>query len=317
MKKKYIDYSEYIKCPVCSGDDLKDYFQIEYKKLRQKQNLDYSNLGIYPDTVLSTVKCRKCGFVFVNPRVKKKHEHLVYGESKSNKYTEGGAYHKTNEKFYNQVRNSRLDSFPVLMEAIKKLNHSYTTSVPVLFDYGCGFGHSMSIAKVLGIDAYGVDIDQKRLELCKSQGLKVCEPLKFDLLYPDVKADIILWESNIEHLVDLNAGTKFIQKLCKKGTVLYVNGLTPAEINIERLKNDFNIAHFVEHVNYFPIKTLDKFMVNYVFKPLGMKRVEVLDGIIGINGLLKYIVRLILDFSLWEKFSYTFRGNFARFYRYH
>jgi len=308
--KSYEQYCETISCPVCGSEHLKPYFKIPYGKLRQKSSLDYSVIGINSDTVLKVSKCKNCAFVFVNPRLKKEYEDLVYNQAKLNKYSKGGNFYQLDDKFYYNARKNRISFFPVLTQALQYIKKSGSLT---LFDFGCGVGHSMAMGRGLGINVYGVDIDQKRLALSKAQKFTVCEPEKFMNRYPDVKADIILWQSNIEHLVDLNDGLEKINRLCNKGTILFVNGLTPAVIWIERLKKDFNLAHFVEHINYFPIKTLDRFMGDKGFTPLGMLKHAIIRNQ---NDYIKYTIKSILDIPWWEMWWYNFRSNFARYYRY-
>ncbi|MFC1499139.1 class I SAM-dependent methyltransferase [Verrucomicrobiota bacterium] len=194
----------------------------------------------------------------------------------------------------------------ILSCGIKKLN-------PILFDYGCGFGYSMSLARELGFDVYGVDIDSERLDLCRAQGLKVAHPEEFNAEYPDVRADVVLWQSNIEHLANPNTAAAFIEKICVKDTVLFVNGVTPNLITIEKRKGQFVKAHFVEHINYFPIATLDRFMAGYGFGPLKCVKVfEIKSTKDAVLYLGSYLAERILGFNA----SSCFKGFFERLYRY-
>lgn len=77
---------ELINCPVCGNNSHKMYFNIAYGQLKQKPSLDYSCLGLTKESRLYVKQCTDCGFVFVNPRVKKKYETLIYNESKQNMY---------------------------------------------------------------------------------------------------------------------------------------------------------------------------------------------------------------------------------------
>lgn len=176
-----------------------------------------------------------------------------------------------------------------------------------LFDYGCGFGYSMSLARELGLNVYGVDIDRERLSICEALGLKVADPAEFDSKYPDVKADIILCQSNIEHIVDLPATMDFLRKKSKTGTILYVDGLTPRIISTEKKQGEFVKAHFVEHLNFFSIRTLDYFMGRYGFRPLSISRVSLIRTF-------KDIYREIGDYLLVS--NNLLSGHFTKIYQY-
>ena len=126
-----------------------------------------------------------------------------------------------------------------------------------LFDFGSGFGNTMRLGREFGMDVYGVDIDEVRLKICEKLGLNVTKPDDFDDKFPFIKADIITFQNCIEHVVDLPHVMNFLREKSNENCVLWVNGLTPRRISMEKKKGVFDKAHFLEHINYFPIKTVD------------------------------------------------------------
>ena len=267
-------YFEYVSCPVCGMDKLSLFFSIPYGKLKQKKSLDYSCLDIDKNTILTVSKCQYCKFIFTNPRIRKEHEEVVYNESKRNLY-------KNNKSLIigtpeNRIfsRERKLSYFPIL---IKMLNLTSTTDSLKLFDFGCGFGHTLSLAREFGIEGIGIEIDDFRLNYCKQLGLNVYPPNKFKTKFLNIKFDLITCQSVIEHIVDLNAYLSFIHLISKKGTVLYSNGVTPNLIKIENKKEKFVKAHFLEHVNYFYNSTLDFLMSKIAFYPF-KKKIIFLNG---------------------------------------
>jgi len=152
------------------------------------------------------------------------------------------------------------------------------------------------------------------LDLCSSQGLNVCRPQEFVDRFGDIKADILLWQSNIEHLVDLRGCTSFVRDRSKRGTVLYVNGLTPAIIREEARKGCFVKAHFLEHINYFPIQNLHRFMAQFDFHPLGAPKNS---HVLGKTLYLKDKFQTFLERPPLEKIWYRSRTGFARLYTCH
>ena len=267
-------YFEYVSCPVCGMDKLSLFFSIPYGKLKQKKSLDYSCLDIDKNTILTVSKCQNCKFVFTNPRIRKEYEEVVYNESKRNLY-------KNNEYLIigtpeNRIftRERKLSYLPIL---IKMLNLTSTTDSLKLFDFGCGFGHTLSLAKEFGIEGMGIEIDNFRLGYCKKLGLNVYTPDEFKAEFLNLKFDLIICQSVIEHITDLDEFLLIIDSISKENTVLFTNAVTPKLIKIENKKGKFVKAHFLEHVNYFYGSTLDFFMRKVAFYPFKKK-------IILVNG---------------------------------
>ena len=306
IKKKSDDYFEEIDCPVCGGREHKHYFRVKYERLKQKRNLDYSIIGINQDTQFYVKRCCDCGLVFVNPRLKPTYEAKIYNECKRNMYREIPRDNEINTRI--KDRNNKLKYISPFLQTLAHVNLNEPDLK--LFDFGCGFGYCMGIAREFGIDAYGVDIDNERLSICKQKGLKVAHPNEFDQKYPGIKADIILWMSNIEHLINLHEAAAFIQSKSKSGAVLYVNGLTPRIISIEKRRQEFIKAHFIEHINFFPIKTIDYFMAQYGFQQLTKPYMSIIKST-------RDICKSMLSFIAGKTLGYNpLDGVFVRLYRY-
>lgn len=297
---------ELISCPVCDSQHLKLFFKVRYGDLEQKKSLDYSTLGITKDTMLFVKKCNGCGFVFVNPRIKPEFEHNLYNDCKKNMYMRKTWLKQTDSKdFVAEAMKRKKDRIRPLLATLSFVNSDGPLT---LFDYGCGFGHSMSLAREFGIDAYGVDIDKEALSICENLSLKVAEPVEFDKKFSDIKADIILFQATIEHIVNLQVTMEYIKQKCKMGTVLYVNALTPRIISAEKKRGRYVKAHFVEHLNFFTIRTLDHFMVRYSFTPLPRVRISNVKTF-------KNIMMLFGGFVL-HNLRLTVTSFFERIYKY-
>ena len=96
---------------------------------------------------------------------------LIDGESSVNK---------------NYNRKKKLVSLKVLLELMKNQDLDKDLT---LFDFGSGFGNSMSLGREFGMDVYGVDIDEQRIEVCKKMGLNVAKPDDCNNKFPFIKAD--------------------------------------------------------------------------------------------------------------------------------
>ncbi|MBW1681859.1 MAG: methyltransferase domain-containing protein [Deltaproteobacteria bacterium] len=300
---------ERIACPVCGSGDQRLVISVLYGELKQKKGLDYSAVGIRSDTRLYVKECIECGFVFVNPRIKKEYEDIVYNECKKKMYEKKKAlYDPDSSAFLIETRERKFAYVGPLLEAMAHMNLKKKDLV--LFDYGCGIGNSMRLGIAFGMDAYGVDIDAKRLDICRRLGLKVAHPDRFDRSFPKIKADIILWQSNIEHVVDPRSAMNYITQKATPGAVLYVNGLTPKVIFLEKKQGLFVKAHFVEHINYFPIRTLDRFAAAFGWRPIHYTNMKILKN-------LRDVLRTGMAFCAAGVLGHvTYRGYFRRLYRY-
>jgi hypothetical protein len=156
------EYFEYIACPVCASNKFTLFLRVKYRDLKQKPSLDYTPLGITGETEFFVRECCQCKLVFVNPRVKRIFEKLIYNECKKNFYKIKPHLAHVNEDFFLHARSSKIAYLRPLLAALDHVDNSGPLK---LFDYGAGFGHSMSLARELGIDAYGVDIDEMRLAI--------------------------------------------------------------------------------------------------------------------------------------------------------
>lgn len=298
-----------VNCPACGSDKSREYFSIEYGRLRQKASLDYSILGIGPDTEIKVDHCELCGLVFVNPRVRPEFENLVYNDAKvnmySNKRVSSDGRVSAEKALLRQALAGRL-----LMEMV---DYASGEGPLKLFDYGCGEGYTLLAARDAGIDGYGVDIDKERIESCRAKGLKVLSPDEFIAEYGNLSFDLVTWQSNIEHLLDVRKAAELIRSKCRKNAILHVNGWTPGIIHREKQKGEFVKAHFIEHINYFPLKTLDGFFAGYGFSPLGMQKYSLVRKPVD---LFSAIGKIIMAAGIFEGFFADWYGKFSRFYRY-
>jgi len=301
------DRFELVPCPVCGSQVFRSFLTVKYGDLKQKKSLDYSSLGITEDTRLFVRRCIECSFVFVNPRIKPEFERIVYNECKEKMYKIKPHLISVGTK--HNVVEARKRKLHYVIPLLQTISHINIDEDLTLLDYGCGFGYSMSLAREFGLKVFGVDIDRERLSVCESLGLQVSDPVEFDNKFPNIRADIILLQSNIEHIVDLPATMKYLEQKSKRGAVLYVNALTPRIISIEKSKGKFVKAHFVEHINFFTIRTLDRFVAKYQFSPIPMKHISMIQTS-------RDVLRFLGGYLVINTLGTNLSGYFSRMYRY-
>ena len=294
--KKFEDFFEIMPCPVCGSRDVKTQLTLKYGQLKQKKSLNYSLIGVDQDSTFFVEKCIKCKMVYSNPRIKPEHISKVYNECKS------GVIFRPKVEFIRKTGSVR-----VITEAMMRFG-----ILPGMkcFDFGCGFGQTLEFARFLDLEPYGIDIDRDRIDTCKKKGLNVYHPAENP---KNLKVDFIIWQNNIEHCIDLHSPMKFLRSISKPGTLLYVNGLPPGVIWTEKRKGEYVKSHFVEHVNYFPMSTLDSFFTDYGFKFESNARTRLANG--TITDIFVPNLFRALDGTKLSPISNLFSG-FRRFYRF-
>lgn len=290
-----------IDCPVCGNGSFGVVLKFTPDQFLNEERKKYYNLKaleIDLNTNFFIKKCKKCGFVLVNPRLRKDLYSVVYNEAKARQYEikdwayKGGDIGNLFET-YNKYR----EVFPLLSALMyfkkyfkKPKNDGYEQLK--LLDYGCGLGHILDLCKVFGIDGTGVEIDSFRLNHCKQKGLNAKLPEEL----PDTeKFHIVISTSVIEHVDDLDPYFKYISDKLVKNGIFSFNGLTPRIIEIERKNNRFKIVMPLEHINYFTRKTLLT-----LAKKHGFEEAKGNYGVFAIRNLFS------LSYPLLKKF--VFRG---------
>ncbi len=145
-------------------------------------------------------------------------------------------------------------------------------------DIGCGLGYSLEVAKELGFEAHGIEVDKQSVEIARQKGLTVSLP---GAELPKASFSLIsLWET-IEHLDNPRAVLEAALPALAPGGVL---ALTFPNLNspmIRFLKSDCIWVHggvnTPGHVNLFHLPAIERLLDS-----LGMCVLDV-DGQFGTN----------------------------------
>jgi 2-polyprenyl-3-methyl-5-hydroxy-6-metoxy-1,4-benzoquinol methylase len=274
-----------IDCPVCGSNSFKTVLEITPDKFLsdyRKKYYDLKSLDIDLNTKFYFKKCKKCSFVFVNPRFNENAYDVAYNEAKVGQYnykdwlkddSDLTRLYNTHSKYYSAL--NLLESLIYIKNRFHEVNNKDKLHIR-LMDYGCGFGHILDLCKPFGIEAVGIEIDERRLEYCKSKGLDVRRP---EELSEKEKFDVVISWSVIEHVNDLNAYFSYVAKRIYKGGFFIVHGLTDKMIYVERLKGTYKYVMPIEHINYFTPKSFNQLILRHGFKPVHkMKMVQSIDN---------------------------------------
>ncbi len=197
------------------------------------------------------VTCNSCGFVFSEAIPSAEELTAFYSDD----YDRTRYFSPVTEKRYNEL----LDTF----EPFRKTNR--------ILDVGCGYGFFLEIAKKRGWEVYGTEISSDACKKCTEKGINMhfgkLESCEFD---PE-SFDVIVSLEVIEHFSDPRSTMKCINGVLRKGGLFY---LTTPNFNAYlryRLKAQYDVIDYPNHLCYFTPVTLRLFAEKLGFETLKIK----------------------------------------------
>jgi SAM-dependent methyltransferase len=301
-----------IDCPVCGKKEFKQVLEFtpdEFLSKKRKGYYDLSVLGIDLDTPFYIVKCLDCELQFVNPRFQADLYPKVYGEAKIVKYNlddggDGIALEDPNR--YTQTAAEHARWVLALIEMLKHEDRKDDGPIRML-DFGSGFGYCIRAADALGLETVGVDLDDVRVRTSRAQGLNVLTADEFTDAAFEKPFDLIVSQAVIEHVDDLQTYLASLERWARTGSILFLSGITPRRIKMEKKRGKWSKVMPIEHINYTNHKTLDRLMAQHGFTRI--KKVADVRPITRIKDMFAW------PFKRYFPPGYG-RGGFTVFYRY-
>lgn len=196
------------------------------------------------------VKCKKCGFVYLNNIPDESEIYEDYYEAKVNKddYT-------------------KFSSIPHLADiyAINEQRLYYVRKYKLkgsILDIGCGTGLFLNTAMHYGFDVYGIDVSQAAVNNAKEEfGIDADKKLISQLDPEHMQFDVITMWHVLEHLIDPVSELLKVRQLLKDDGVLFIE--VP---NLKSIKFKLNGGkwqggnHPLYHRSFFTPRTLRKLL---------------------------------------------------------
>lgn len=266
---KNIGMLEYVSCNYCNSND--------YRKRYVKEGFQI-------------VQCKKCGLIYVNPRLKEKSIHQLYDED----YFSGKGFDKSIDyKSEVEVKMKHADLLDWDLSAIKEMSSQINEGNPKILDVGCGMGLFLSKAKKKGFDAEGLELSHYASKFVSLLGIKIQNK---SIEEADLKAgqySAVVMREVVEHLNDPKKALTKIYSSIKNDGILFI---TTGNYNcIERRLKKSNWHYFMPkgHIYIFSSKTIKKYL-----EEVGFKRVIVTNqGDLLMNLLLKYKIIEVENFK--------------------
>lgn len=195
-------------------------------------------------------QCAACGFVFT--------ERIPTTEELINHYKGYGR-----NDYLSPITIKRYHELLDEMEIYKKTGN--------LLDVGCGIGYFLEEAKKRGWNVYGTEYTDQAISICESKGINMKQgklnPEDFDGL----QFDVICSFEVIEHINNPKEELANFYSLLRKGGLVYITTPNFNSLLRYRLKADYNVICYPEHLSYYTPKTLSLAFKNAGFTPKMIK----------------------------------------------
>ncbi len=221
------------------------------------------HMVIGEDNSFKIVKCKECGFMYVNPRPNQESLRRYYNR-----------YYLSKSKT-DIVKDWGKDMKLVFKEAKEKIVAEYIDGR--LLDVGCGFGFFLDSMKDSKLNLFGVDLDGSAINFARKKfHIKNINNVDFlDNEFPDNYFDVVTMFYILEHVQDPKLFLFEAFRVLKEGGVLVIR--VPHNEPLLRLKRYFPFLPFSfnapMHLNDFSFRTL-----KLVLKLTGFENVYIFVG---------------------------------------
>lgn len=211
--------------------------------------------------VFDIVKCKDCGLIYLNPRPTAE---LLLEQYKKD-YT-------PNEKMDNskELKPSMMGLKKILGRFWYKISGYYGISeIKVegrFLDIGCAKGDTLEAARNIGANVYGIELNPKSVEICKTKGLDVQCGTVEDSGYPDDYFDIIWMSQVIEHLPFPKKSLKEILRILKPCGRLYIFCPNAGSYLSKLFGRFWHGWHIPFHFHAYTRETITKLLTECGFK---------------------------------------------------
>jgi len=225
---------EYVNCNLCNSDNTKLLF------IKDGFNI---------------VQCRKCGLVYVNPRLNK--------ETLKNIYTQG-YYTTQDERGYEDYIGRETELKTMFRKRLKRIE-KYKKGGRLL-DIGCAVGFFLEVAKENGWEAFGVEISEWASNYARERGLNVLTGDLTATKFPDDYFDVITMWAVIANLHDPHNNLIEACRILKKDGLIVIHTGNINSIFAKLQGINWNMLTPSGHLYYFSPKTLRKMLELIGFK---------------------------------------------------
>lgn len=199
-------------------------------------------------------RCRRCGFVFTNPRSSP--------DTLADLYSERDAAELI--PYYARVAS------PAVIAGYQRRLRLLTRWLPGrgrLLDFGCGAGYFVEQAACQGWESHGTDLGAWAEEAAARREVRnIRAGYLRDLNFPDCYFDVVHSSQVLEHLENPLEDLAEIRRILRPGGLLYVDVPNYRTLTILLGKDDFYQNTPPQHLNYFTPGTLARLLTAANFR---------------------------------------------------
>ena len=228
---------EYVSCNLCRKDDYIVIYEAKYQNETQEDlKLKFRASG--DETLIDqVVKCKNCGIIYLNPRIKS--DLIIEG------YSEG-----SDEAFVSQGKGREI----TFRKSLKLIN-KYAKKGKIL-DIGTAGGSFLHVAEQDGWEVLGLEPNKWMAEWGrKNYGINIKQGTIFDNKFPDNYFDVVsLWDV-LEHVPSPKKTLEEVNRILKEDGILVINYPDIGSFIAKILKRRWMFLLSV-HLYYFTPKTI-------------------------------------------------------------
>ena len=181
-------------------------------------------------------KCSTCQFTFS--------AHIPSDEELETYYS--NEYELT--EFFSPITRKRYEEILERFESLRTTNR--------LLDVGSGSAFFAEIAIQRGWDVYGTELTDDTIALGKKKGLNMSKGNLEDIQFESDFFDVVIGIEVIEHVSFPQTFTKEIHRVLRPGGAAYISTPNFDSLLRRRLKGQYDVINYPNHLSYFTAKTL-------------------------------------------------------------
>lgn len=149
-----------------------------------------------------------------------------------------------------------------------------------ILDVGCGVGYFLEVALERGWEVYGTEYTDHAVEICSRKGISMKQGKLNTSDFVPESFDIITSFEVLEHINNPIEEIKNFHTLLRKGGLSYITTPNFNSLLRYKLKEEYNVITYPEHLCYYTPKTLSR-----LFKINGFKKSKIRTTGISISRL--------------------------------
>lgn len=305
LAKKTVLFRERSNCISCGSLNLYHHWSGKFTDEPNRSFIErckYSEdvIELLGDESFTLVRCKDCGMTFHQRILTPEYLNLLYSEWINDAQIEHleAEYHIGSK--HDVIFSNGKQAVKHLLRLQELLRSNTTESVRIL-DYGCGDGYFLTLAKLFGFDAYGIDFSSVRNERAASKGATIFNNLEALESCEIGKMNVVTLFQVLEHLEDPLTTLNKIASVMSDGGILIVEVPDCRGINQPKNFAEFDFVQPLEHIS--------------CFTPISLKKMCERAGFVEIKRIPAHVTTSIIDLLRTEITRFIQPSKTAKYFK--